>query len=144
MVRPIAVVVIFVLLLAMRPYAAKQLFYSLEQGKDALAAADVMARIPNLKGRVVARKPHLSFRMGLDSMTLPAVATLNELGRELCSGQAQRTFLFFGEAEAAARPQLRTLLGPHPGDWLLPLGHGQSSLSAWTLHEVRCAREVTR
>lgn len=138
--RAVAVLSCLILSLAMGPVTAGQLSRLRDEGRDSLDAAALITQM-HLTGRVVARKPHLGFHAGLERWSFPPLDTLDELRTQLCSRSAEgRTLVFFGAAEAAFRPQLNILQSPEsPPDWLLPIGHGQSGPSKWTLHELRCA-----
>lgn len=69
---------------------------------------------------IVARKPHISYYLGMSMSVFPNISSMEELYRSLRQSHAQ--YLYFGVFEASMRPQFQRLLDPlnAPG-WLIPL-----------------------
>jgi hypothetical protein len=69
---------------------------------------------------IVARKPHISYYLGMSMTVFPNISSMEELYQSLRQSHAQ--YLYFGVFEANMRPQFQRLLNPlnAPG-WLIPL-----------------------
>ena len=69
---------------------------------------------------IVARKPHISYYLGMSMTVFPNISSMEELYQSLQQSHAQ--YLYFGVFEASMRPQFQRLLDPSnaPG-WLIPL-----------------------
>lgn len=107
------------------------------EARDALAAASIIKQRHITEGGIVARKPHLPFLAGLEGLGFPLVTNLDELKMHMFSESEMPTFLFFGTAEAVYRPDLKFLQSPtSTPSWLVPISHGESGGSVWTLYEV--------
>jgi hypothetical protein len=84
---------------------------------------------------MVARKPHLGFYTDTTFVLFPNVTTLEDLRRALEADVGGETaYLFFGEQERLALPELARLRRPDeaPG-WLLPVA-ASSEPGAWALY----------
>lgn len=111
-----------------------------EDAREVLEASSVLGGMSTTGDRIIARKPHLVFHTGLDGVPFPVAASLDDLYRELCpTPPTGRTLLFYGRAEAALRPGLRSLRTPaHAPDWLIPLGFREPVGTSWVLYDVHC------
>ena len=71
---------------------------------------------------IVARKPHISYYLGMSMSVFPNISSMEELYQSLRQSHAQ--YLYFGIYEANMRPQFQRLLDPSnaPG-WLRPVAY---------------------
>jgi hypothetical protein len=79
-----------------------------QQPTEVLAGAETLRSLARPGDRVIARKPHIGYLAGLESVAFPFADSLSQLA-DYARGRGAR-WLFFGYPEAEARPTFRYLL----------------------------------